>query len=97
MNSTLRFQTGGLIDCLYTEAIPLHALGRLTVFRATDIRFNPSTQEWDVCHATNGEVLFSHPSRGECLRWETLNLQPQPASTEPNTNPIPNLQHQPQS
>ena len=77
MNSTLRFDTGGHIDCLYTDAIDLRALGRLQVVRATDIRFNDSTQQWDVHDADNGEVFFSHPSRSECLRWEQSNLQPQ--------------------
>lgn len=76
MNSTLRFDTGGLIDCLYTEAIDLRALGRLHVVRATDIRFNPTKQLWDVHDAENGQVLFSHSSRSECLHWEHNNLQP---------------------
>ena len=29
MSQTLRFNPGGHIDCLYTEAIDLRALGRL--------------------------------------------------------------------
>ena len=76
MSSTLRFDSGGLIDCLYTDAIDLRALGRLHVVRATDIRFNDSTQQWDVHDAGNGQVLFSHQSRNDCLRWEQDNLQP---------------------
>ena len=76
MKSTLRFSPGGLIDCLYTEAIDLRTLGRLQVVRATDIRFNDSSQEWDVHDADTGHVLFSHISRDECLRWEQTNLQP---------------------
>ena len=76
MNSTLRFHPGGSIDCLYTEAIDLRALGRLHVVRATDIRFNATNQQWDVHDAETGQVLFSHPSRTECLRWEHHNLQP---------------------
>jgi len=75
MSQTLRFNPGGHIDCLYTEAIDLRALGRLTVFRATDIRFNPNTQQWDVHAADTGQVLFSHTSRNECLHWEQLNMQ----------------------
>jgi hypothetical protein len=78
MNSTLRFDPGGHIGCLYTEAIDLRALGRLLVVRATDIRFNDSTQQWDVHDAATGQLLFSHTSRTECLRWEQTNLQPQP-------------------
>jgi hypothetical protein len=76
MKSTLRFSPGGSIDCLYTEVIDLHALGRLQVVRATDIRFNDFSQEWDVHDADTGKVLFSHASRGECLFWEQTNLQP---------------------
>ncbi len=75
MNSTLRFDQGGHIGCLYTEAIDLRALGRLNVVRATDIRFNSNNQQWDVHAADTGQLLFSHPSRSECLRWEHDNLQ----------------------
>ena len=76
MGQTLRFNPGGHIDCLYTEAIDLRALGRLQVVRATDIRFCARTQQWDVHDADNGQVLFSHASRSECLLWEQTNLQP---------------------
>jgi hypothetical protein len=82
MSQTLRFNPGGHIDCLYTEAIDLHALGRLHVVRATDIRFDDSNQQWDVRDADNGNVLFSHPSRIECLQWEQNNLQPKASSPE---------------
>ena len=77
MSQTLRFKPGGRIDCLYTEAIDLHVLGRLQVVRATDIRFNDKKQLWDVHDADKGTVIFSHESRNECLRWEQNNLQPQ--------------------
>ena len=80
MKSTLRFHTGGRVDCLYTEAIDLRELGRLQIFRATDIRFNESTQQWDVREAGTGTALYSHPSRAECLRWEQDNLQPKSSS-----------------
>ena len=78
MSHTLRFTPGGRIDCLYTEAVDLRALGRLQVVRATDIRFNNSTQQWDVHDADSGVVLFSNPTRSECLHWEHQNLQPNP-------------------
>jgi hypothetical protein len=76
MSQTLRFNPGGSITCLYTEAIDLRALGRLQVFRATDIRFNESTQQWDVRCAATGKLLHSDPSREACLQWERQNLQP---------------------
>ena len=65
MSQTLRFQPGGSIDCLYTEAIPLRALGRLHVVQAMDIRFNDTTQQWNVHAVDTGHVLFSHGSRSE--------------------------------
>ena len=80
MNSTLRFKPGGAVECLYTEAIDLRVLGRLQIFRATDIRYNETTQQWDVREAGTGTALFSHPSRNECLRWEQDNLQPKSSS-----------------
>lgn len=77
MTTTLRFQAdGGLVDCLYTEAIDLRELGNLQVTRATDIRFNEASQQWEVHEAGSDRVLFANPSRAECLAWEHRNLQP---------------------
>jgi len=78
MKSTLRFQMNGQVACLYTEAIDLRSLGRLQVVRATDIRFNESTQLWETCQPDTGVVHFSNSSREECLRWERENLQTTP-------------------
>ena len=75
MSQTLRFNPGGHIDCLYTEALDLRALGRLTVFRATDIRFCERTQLWKVRCASTGKLLHCDPSREACLAWERDNLQ----------------------
>ena len=94
MNQTLRFNPGGHIDCLYTEALDLRALGRLTVFRATDIRFCERTQLWKVRCASTGKLLHCDPSREACLAWERANLGPpnpdaqRPAITLPNLNPV---------
>ncbi len=76
--NTLRFHPGGQIDCLYTEAIDLRALGRLHVVRATDIRFSTTSQRWEVLCANTGRTLHCDPSREACLTWEKQNLQPQP-------------------
>ncbi len=76
MKTTLRFDPTGTIDCLYTEAIDLREIGKLRITRATDIRFNTASQEWDVHEYSTGKVLFSNPSRTECLTWENQNLQP---------------------
>lgn len=77
MKNTLRFQpTNGQVDCLYTEAIDLRELGMLQVTRATDIRFNEPSQQWEVHDAGSDRVLFSNSSRDECLAWEHRNFQP---------------------
>ena len=73
---TLCFTPGGRVETLYTELIDLRDLGPLTVTRATNIRFNPTTQQWDVLDAATGTCLHSHPSRHHCLTWETQNLGP---------------------
>jgi len=90
MSHTLRFQPTGRIDCMYTEAIDLRVLGRLQVFRATDIRFCEKSQEWKVRCASTGELLHTNPSREACLAWERQHLGPpnpearRPANTYPN-------------
>lgn len=76
MTHILRFDTAGLIGCLYTEVIDLRSLGKLQVRRATDIAFNNLTQEWETKDLSTGEVFFSNPSRDACIRWEHENLQP---------------------
>ena len=76
MITTLRFDPAGTIDCLYNEAIDLRALGKLEITRATDIRFDGTSQQWQVHDAESDAVLFTNPSRRECLRWENQNLQP---------------------
>lgn len=94
MKTTLRFNPSGHIDCLYTEAIDLRALGRLHVVRATDIRFCEKSQLWKVRCASSGQLLHSDPSREACLVWEHENLgppnpePPRPANTLPNLKPV---------
>lgn len=94
MKATIRINPGGTIDCLYTEVIDLRALGRLEVFRATDIRFCEKSQHWNVRCASTGKLLHSDPSRDSCLAWERDNVAPpnpkvsRPANTLPNLNPI---------
>lgn len=75
-HSSLRFHPGGHVSGFYTEAIDLHALGELSVTRATDIAFNDTTQQWEVRRAGGDAVLFSDTSRKTCLRWEVENLEP---------------------
>lgn len=91
MKSILRIGPSGRIDCLYTEAIELRTLGKLEVFRATDIRFNERTQHWDVRCASTGRLLHSDPSREACLVWERENLAPPNPQVRRPANTLPNL------
>ena len=90
MQHILRVHPGGRIDCLYTDAIDLRTLGRLQVYRATDIRFCEQSQEWRVRCASTGALLHTDPPREACLAWERDNLAPpnpeapRPANTYPN-------------
>ena len=69
MKAVLTFDESGIVTGLYTEAIPLGAIGVLKVTRLTSIEFNDSSQQWEVKDRA-GEVLFSHRSRQRCLDWE---------------------------
>ena len=65
----LHFQPDGTGAGLYTEAIDLQQIGRLEMSRASNIEFNPESQQWEVFDFT-GHRLFSDTSREVCLRWE---------------------------
>ena len=47
MNIQISFKPDGTAQCLWTEALPLHELGRLEIHRATNIEFNNTTQQWN--------------------------------------------------
>jgi hypothetical protein len=70
MNITvLTFTPEGTVQCLWTEIVPLHELGRLEIQRASNVEFNSSRQHWEV-HSRTGRLLYSHRSRTNCLAWE---------------------------
>ena len=74
--ATLMFTPDGMIRGLYSEAIDLACLGRLHVQRATSIEFDNTKQAWRV-KDRKGPVLFSAPSRQECLDWERQHFEQQ--------------------
>lgn len=65
----LTFTVNGEGHGLYTEAIELGSIGRLTIRRATTIEFNEAVQKWEVRDAGNA-LLHTHASREACLAWE---------------------------
>jgi hypothetical protein len=74
MNINIQFNTDGTAHCLWTDAVPLHELGRLEITRASHIEFNNSTQHWEVSDR-KGRVRFIAKFRSACLEWEQQNLQ----------------------
>jgi hypothetical protein len=75
MNINIQFNPDGSAQCLWTDAISLHDLGRLQIRRATNIEFNNATQKWEV-RDRKGRVRFIAKSRSACLEWEQKDLQP---------------------
>jgi hypothetical protein len=76
----------GTVQCLWTEAVPLHELGRLKLQRACSIEFDNPAQVWRVFDP-KGHCLYCSPSRETCLAWERQylnwvldNNQPWPAN-----------------
>ena len=67
--SVLIFKPDGTAQGLYTEAIPLETLGRLSVRRASSIEFDDAAQQW-VARDPSGVPLYRSPSRQRCLDWE---------------------------
>ena len=71
----ITFAPDGAARFLWTEAVPLHELGRLQIHRATNIEFNNPAQQWEVIDR-RGHIRFFSKSRSACLEWEQTNLQP---------------------
>jgi hypothetical protein len=57
MNINIQFCPDGSAHYLWTDAVPLHELGRLEIHRATNIEFNNTTQKWEV-RDRRGKVRF---------------------------------------
>lgn len=70
MNAVLIFTPDGLGTGLYTEAIRLERIGRLSLRRATRIEFDNRAGYWRVYLAHGRKALFHSPSRQACLDWE---------------------------
>ena len=79
----LVFDPEGTGHGLYTEAIDLTAIGRLSIRRASHIEFDDRDQRWCVT-TPGGRHLFNSPTRGECLAWEQqhFNRHPDAPPTE---------------
>ena len=74
MNTTIQFKPNGTAQCLWTEALPLHKLGRLEITKASHIEFNNFTQHWEV-RDRKGRVRFFAKWRSSCLECEQEYLQ----------------------
>jgi hypothetical protein len=64
----ITFAANGTAQCLWTEALPLHELGRLKITRA-------ASQQWEVKDRKR-KIRFFARSRSACLKWEQQNMQP---------------------
>lgn len=73
MSTSLVFGPDGRVHGLYTEVIDLNRIGRLQIQRATTIEYCNEQQLWQVRNLC-GAILFSHPSRQQCLNWEFEHL-----------------------
>jgi hypothetical protein len=58
----------GQIETLYTEDLPLFALGAATITRASEIEYNNDRKLWQV--KIDRSIVFEDSSRASCLQWE---------------------------
>jgi|SaaInlLV_10m_DNA_2_1039722.scaffolds.fasta_scaffold14713_3 hypothetical protein len=73
--ASLSFTPDGTGHCLYHELISLQSIGKIECSRASNIEFNPQTQEWEVRLPGESDPRFCSLSRQECLDWERANLE----------------------
>jgi len=65
----------GEVVCLYTDLIPLHALGPLQVTRASTVEFDEAAQGWQVTLCDGSRLPGTFRSRAEALTAEVVHLQ----------------------
>jgi hypothetical protein len=56
MNITISFTPEGTAQCLWTEVLPLHEIGK-QITRASNVEFNNATQKWEVIDR-RGRIRF---------------------------------------
>lgn len=67
----LNVRADGSAECLYTESLPLAAIGALEIRRASEVEFNAVTQLWEVRFTDDPQhVAHSNVSRAACIAWE---------------------------
>lgn len=66
----LVIKPGGSATCLYGEEIDLHALGRLTITRASHVEPDAEGHWWTDMGPSSGPVLGPFRTRGEALAAE---------------------------
>ena len=69
----LNIAADGTARCLYTEAIPLDAIGRLTITRASHVEPD-STGQW-YAQMVDGPVLGPYDCRSHALAAEVAYLE----------------------
>lgn len=74
MQAVISFGPDGNGTALWTEALPLAELGKLSVTRASNVEFNSNTQQWEVTLTGQDTPSFCHSSRAECIKWEVQHL-----------------------
>jgi len=65
----------GEVVCLYTDLIPLHALGPLQVTRASTVEFDEAAQGWRVSLWEGTVLPDTCRARSEALAAEVAHLQ----------------------
>jgi hypothetical protein len=68
---------GGMLRCIYSDAaLPLMALGKASVTRASHVEFDNARQHWFAdMRPVGGEVLAPFTTREEALATEVKWLQ----------------------
>jgi len=57
----------GLAECFIDSPMEIR--------RASTVEFNAHSQQWEVRFTEQpDQVVFTHPSRGECIKWEVSEL-----------------------
>lgn len=58
------FKPNGSVEAMHRDKFNLSFLGKQSIQRASDIKFNDDTQQWDIHFAIDGEFIPLDAARG---------------------------------
>lgn len=66
---------GDSVICLYDDRVATTIPGKMACVRASDVEFDPKTQQWSITYRGDGTEVFGFQLREEAIQREIIDLE----------------------